>query len=155
MSGWPSVAAIASAMLAAFLGAAGIGVLYRLPRRTLALAGLSGALTWTVYTVALAGGTGRFAAGFLAAATAAALAEIGARWWRQPATLLVVPAIVPLVPGADAYFAMLAFLRGDDVRGVELAVITFLAALSIAAGVVAMATMLRVRWSKAVGISSR
>lgn len=130
-------------LLAAFLGAAGIGVIFRLPRQRLLVAGLAGAISWGVYAQAIAANGGRFVAGFLGGAAAATVAEIAARRLRQPATLLVVPALLPLVPGADAYFAMLAFLRGEDARGLELSVTTILVALSIAAGVVAAATILR------------
>lgn len=138
-----SVLSWAASLLAACAGAAGLGVIFRLPRRWLIAAALSGACTWAVYLLAIQWGSGRFVAGFLGAATAAILAEVGAHRLRMPATLLVVPALVILVPGADAYFAMLAFLQGDNARGLDMAIVTLLAALSIAAGVVAAVTLLR------------
>ena len=50
------------------------------------------------------------------------MAEWGARRLRVPVSVLVVPGIIPLVPGADAYFAMLAFLKGQDQEGLRIAI---------------------------------
>jgi uncharacterized membrane protein YjjB (DUF3815 family) len=85
----------------------------------------------------------RFAAGFASAATLSALAEWGAKRLRIPVSILVVPGIIPLVPGADAYFAMLAFIQGQDQEGLRIAVQTMLAALSVAAGIVTASTLVR------------
>jgi uncharacterized membrane protein YjjB (DUF3815 family) len=105
-------------------------------------------VSWTLYSSLLTLGMSRFAAGFASAAALSGLAEWGARRLRVPVTLLVVPAIIPLVPGADAYFAMMAFLSGSDQEGLGMAVQTILAALSIASGVVAAATVWRARYYK-------
>lgn len=130
---------------AAFLGAAAFAVIFRVPRNRLIPAGVAGGVAWAVYALVLHAGLGRFSAGYLGSAMASALSEWGARRLRVPVTLLVVPAIIPLVPGFDAYLAMLAFLKGDNTGGIDTAIKALLVALSIAGGVVSAATVSRMR----------
>jgi uncharacterized membrane protein YjjB (DUF3815 family) len=129
--------------VAAFLGVAAFAVLFRVPVKSVVPAGLAGATSWGIYSALLETGMSRFAAGFASAATLSALAEWGAKRLRIPVSILVVPGIIPLVPGADAYFAVLAFVQGQDQEGLRIAVQTMLAALSVAAGIVTASTLVR------------
>ncbi len=131
--------------MAALFGVVGFAVLFGVPRDRIIPAGIAGGFSWTVYRLLLELGINRFGAIFASAATLSGLAEWGARRLRVPVSVFVVPGIIPLVPGADAYFSMLAFLHGKDQEGLRIAVQTMLSALSIAAGVVAAATVWRVR----------
>jgi len=129
--------------LVAFLGTAAFAVLFQVPASNIAPAGLAGALARSVYCAAQRVGFNHLAATFASAAMLSVMAEWGARRLRVPVSVLVVPGIIPLVPGADAYFAMLAFLKGQDQEGLRIAIRTGLAALSVAAGIVTASTLAR------------
>jgi uncharacterized membrane protein YjjB (DUF3815 family) len=129
----------------AFGEAMAFSVLFGIPRKKLLPAGLAGMLSWTVYLGAMWLGTGRLAAAFIGAAFGSAYAEIAARQCRVPVTLFIVPTTIPLVPGYDVYSSMLAFLRGQNTEGFDTAIRAMLLALSIAAGIVAVATLFRIK----------
>jgi uncharacterized membrane protein YjjB (DUF3815 family) len=134
--------------LISFFEAAAFAVLFKVPRQRLIWAGVAGMVSWTLYSTTIQFGLGRLTAGFLGAAVASTLSEWGARRLRLPVTLLVVPAIIPLVPGFDAYWAMLAFLHKDNLQGIDTMVEAVLLALSVAAGVVTAATLFRIQRTK-------
>ncbi len=41
------------------------------------------------------------------------LGELFARYFKKPATVYIIPGIVPLVPGAGMYYTMLALVEKD------------------------------------------
>lgn len=135
-------------VLLAFVEAMAFSVLFGIPRHKLIPAGLAGMLSWSVYLGAMWLGTGRLAAVFLGAAFGSAYAELAARRLRVPVTIFIVPTTIPLVPGYDVYSSMLAFLRGQNTEGFDTAIGAMLLALSIAAGIVAVATLFRIKPSK-------
>lgn len=50
---------------------------------------------------------------YISATITCLLAEVGARVIRAPVTVILLPAIIPLVPGALLYSAMKAAMNGD------------------------------------------
>lgn len=99
-------------LTAAFFGSLGFAAMFHLRKELLLEAALGGLLTWAIYL--LLGKNGIFVPCLLASAFAAAYAEILARIRHVPATLFVIPAAVPLVPGSYLYYGMLAAVQGDS-----------------------------------------
>ncbi|MDO5602034.1 MAG: threonine/serine exporter family protein [Oscillospiraceae bacterium] len=93
-------------LLLAFSGALGYGFLFHLPKRLFFSAAFGGLLGWGVYLLAgLCTGSGpvRY---FLACILLTIYAEVMARRHKTPATLFVVPAAMPLIPGGALYYMM-------------------------------------------------
>ena len=61
-------------------------------------------------------------------------AELLARFMRTPATLFVIPAVIPLVPGSSLYYAMSCVVQRDLASAREYGTQTLEFALAIAAG---------------------
>ena len=120
-------------LAAAFCGALGFAVLFGMRRRYLFTAALGGMLAWAVYLL-LQGRTGGFAACLAAAAFAVLYAEVLARLFKTPATLFVIPAVIPLVPGGTLYSCMDSAVRGQMALAKEYGSETLNTALAIAAG---------------------
>ncbi len=122
-------------LLTAFLSSLGFSMLFGLRRRFLLWAALGGLLCWGVYLGMDAWTQREFLSCLTAAAFAVVFAEILARRLKTPATLFVVPAILPLVPGGSLYYTMEAVVNGrlEDARvwGQK----TLIVALAIAAGI--------------------
>lgn len=122
-------------LLAAFLGAFGFSLLFRLHKRHLLLASLGGLLTWGVYLLAHHFLGNAFFANLIASVFAVTGAEVLARWRKCPATLFLIPAIIPLVPGSSLYYTMSSVVQNDlemvNYYGHQL----LTAALAIAAGI--------------------
>lgn len=56
---------------------------------------------------------GDFSPSFIASAFAATYAEVLARKLKAPATLFLIPAVVPLVPGSGLYYTISYAVQGD------------------------------------------
>lgn len=97
----------------AAVGAVGFGLLFHVTGNRLVVTALGGAANWTLYLFALHGYGDRVLAFFLAALGTAALAEVLARLMKTPVLTLVVPMLIPLVPGGDLYYTTLSLVQGD------------------------------------------
>ncbi|MGN0072925.1 MAG: threonine/serine exporter ThrE family protein [Coriobacteriales bacterium] len=102
----PAGLALQTAM--AFVGSLGFAMIFHLHRRWLFAASMGGMLSWMVYlgiTVGL-GVDDIFLPTLVASAFAALYAELCARALKVPSLLFVIPAVVPLIPGAALYYTM-------------------------------------------------
>ena len=97
----------------AAVGALGFGLLFHISGSRLVTILLGGAANWGFYLLALWAYEDRVAAFFAAALATAALAVVLARLLKTPVLTLLVPMLVPLVPGGDLYYTTLALVRGD------------------------------------------
>ncbi|MDO4270697.1 MAG: threonine/serine exporter family protein [Eubacteriales bacterium] len=97
----------------AAVGALGFGLLFRVSGSRLITLALGGAANWGFYLLAFHAYGDRVLAFFLAALATAALAEVLARLLKTPVLTLLVPMLVPLVPGGDLYYTTLALVQGN------------------------------------------
>lgn len=94
------------------VGAIGFALLFHVKGKKLIAAALGGGLSWIVYLLVL----NRYddkALGLLASTiTVGLLAEILARVLKTPVTILLVPMLIPLIPGGDLYYTTSYLVRG-------------------------------------------
>jgi len=118
----------------AFTGSLGFAVLFHIRRDRVLLAGLGGFLSWGVYLLAgLFSGEDvvRF---FVASVALTVYAEVLARVVKCPATLFIVTASIPLIPGGALYRTMSSFMAGDFAACSANGLTTILLAAAIAVG---------------------
>ena len=120
-----------------------IGALYRIPRQLLIPAGLTGGLAWLTYYAAAMLGVNTVAAHFFASLVVGVAAELLARLFRKPATVLVMPGTIALVPGRSAYTAMLHLVNGEYTLGLATGMQTVWIAGAIAFGILLSSTACR------------
>jgi len=94
------------------LGAIGFAVLFHVRKEKLVAVAIGGALAWAVYLVVVQIGGDKSLGLFISTVTVALLAEIMARVLKTPVTILLVPMLVPLIPGSDLYYTTSYFLGG-------------------------------------------
>ena len=126
---------IMTQLVTSFLGSLGFSLLFGLRRRYLFAASLGGLLAWGVYLLADGRLGNLFLSNLLAAAFAVVYAELMAHRLKTPATLYVVPGIIPLVPGSSLYYTMSNAVRGELELSRAYGMTTLKAALAIAAGI--------------------
>ncbi|NLV92882.1 MAG: threonine/serine exporter [Firmicutes bacterium] len=132
-------------LLASFVVGYSYGVVAQVPRRYLLAGGFVGAGTWGGYLVGMALFPGNRIVGAFFGGIAVGLgSEICARRFRAPVTAFLVPGLITLVPGADAYLTMLYFLESQWERGITSATTTLFLAGAIAAGVVLTGSVFRI-----------
>ena len=126
-------------MLAAMtLGSAGAVMVFGIEKR---------AFWWAVLCVLLAAigfelprlfGVGLFLSSFISAAVAAAYSDVMAHWLKVPATVMLIPGIIPAVPGGRLYYTMLAAVNSDMDKFYEEGRGVLLITAGLAVGIVAV-----------------
>ena len=101
-------------LLAMTVGSAGAVLVFGIEKRV---------FWWSVLCVFLAAigfevptrffGAGLFTASLISAVVAAAYADIMAHVLKVPATVMIIPGIIPAVPGGRLYYTMLAAVNSD------------------------------------------
>lgn len=135
-------------LLWALLATVGFGLLFRTPLRDLPLAALGGALAWGAYLWADAS-SGSPAFAYFAASVAVGLYAEALAWLsRRPASLFILCAIIPLVPGGGMYYTMFHAVSGDMGRAVDSGFAALTAAGAIAAGLAVASAIARIAWLK-------
>ena len=121
-------------LVTAFAGSWGFAMLFHVRREKLLLASLGGLLAWGVYLLM------GFVSGqdvvryFFASVALTVYAEMMARAAKCPATLFLVTASIPLVPGGSLYKTMQFFMQNDLEAFSRQALTTVLLAVAIAVG---------------------
>ena len=122
-------------LVTAFLGSLGFALLFHVRREKLLLASLGGLLAWVVYLLAGCWSGQDVVRYFASAVVLTVYGEIMARVVKCPATLFIITAAVPLIPGGSLYHTMKFFMEGNftacSIQGLN----TVLLAVSIAVGI--------------------
>lgn len=93
-------------LITAFVGCIGFSLLFHLKKRHIILAALGGVLTWAVYLAGIKIVGGIFFPTLIAGVVATIYGEILARLRKAPATLYLIIAVLPLIPGSTLYYTM-------------------------------------------------
>ena len=88
------------------IGSVGFAILFGILDRKLFGIALGGAAGWAVYLLCTASGQSMFLGLFVASFFVAAFSEVLARVLKAPVILLLVPMLIPEIPGGDLYYAM-------------------------------------------------
>lgn len=135
-------------LLWAFLATLGFGVLFRAPLRDLPFAAFGGALSWGAY-LALRTATGSESLSYFIASIAVGVyAEVAAALLKRPATLFIISAIIPLVPGAGMYRTMFEAVAGNAEASAATGFQTLTLAGAIAGGLAVASAGSRILWLK-------
>lgn len=119
-------------LLMGFSASFGFGLLFNVPKETLFLGGISGALGQLGLLVA---GKSLGLSMFLGGVLVAASGEFFAAWQKKPATVYIIVGIIPLVPGRLIYQTMLYFIHSELNQGITAGINSLLSAGAIAAGI--------------------
>ncbi|MDE5804381.1 MAG: threonine/serine exporter family protein [Lachnospiraceae bacterium] len=118
-------------------GAVGFSILFNVRGKKLVAAGLGAALSWSVYLALYHIYNDKIAALLGAALTVAVLAEILARVMKAPVIILLVPMLIPLIPGSDLYYMTTNLVLNNTAESAE-----YLNLVMREAGVIAFAVIL-------------
>ncbi len=122
-------------LAAAFLGSLGFALVFGLRQRHLVYAALCGMIAWGIYLALFAWRGSLFLANLGASLFAVACSELLAHRRKCPATVFLIPGIIPLVPGSSLYYAMNYAVTGDLAAARSYGHRTLVCALAIAAGI--------------------
>lgn len=130
--------------LLGFLSTIGFAVLFHVPRKNIILSSVVGAIGWTIFVFFRDEFGSAFIGGFLASCAIGFGADLNARLCREPATVFIIPGIIPLVPGAGMYYTTLYLINGQletaAMKGTE----TLLMAGAISVGLLTEESLFRI-----------
>lgn len=131
-------------LLTAFAGALGFSVLFNIKKDKLFLAAFGGFLGWAVYLLCSLFVKQEAIRYLIASMIVTVYAETMARRKRTPATIFVVPGIVPMVPGGSLYYTMRYMVEGNQEAFRHQSIHTLLLAGAIAGGILCAMTIWRI-----------
>lgn len=120
----------------AFLCTVGFSVIFNVPRDSIIKAGIIGAIGWFFFIETNEIFFSTVSSSFAGALVVGILGETSARLFKKPATIYIIPGIIPLVPGAVSYYTMLAIIEKRFSDAAELGTETIFIALSISSGII-------------------
>lgn len=131
-------------MVMGCIGALGFAVLFNVSRDKLLYIVGASALSWMGYALCMLCGIGVFWAFFCGTAVAALISEILARFVRVPVLMLLVPILIPLIPGGDLYHMMSHLVRGNDPEVLRYGRLLLMEASAIALGIICVASVMNI-----------
>ncbi len=131
--------------LYAFLATIAFAVLFQAPKRTLIISGVIGAIGWVVFVYLRQHlEYNSFHANFIATMALSLICELSARMFKQPATVFLIPGIIPLVPGLGMYQGMKQIIEKSYDGGVNTLLTAGTDSAAIALGIMFIASIFRV-----------
>jgi len=121
-------------LVTAFVGSLGFALLFHVRGKKLILGSLGGLLAWGIYLLAGCFTDYEVVRYFVASVALTVYAETMARVVKCPATLFLVTASIPLIPGGSLYQTMQYFMLNDLDAFSSQGLTTVALAVSIAVG---------------------
>ncbi|MBQ8911725.1 MAG: threonine/serine exporter family protein [Clostridia bacterium] len=141
------------------VGAIGFSVLFGAHPKRLLFATLAGMICTSAYMLVdglsfLSGFGGLFLASLAGGAACTLYAEIMARVLKTPATVFLIPGLIPMVPGGSLYYTMAFLVQGDQATAAQKGIDTLCVCLGISAGIVIMSVIGQI-WRHTVESAAR
>ena len=122
-------------LIMAFSCSLGFAIVFGVRIGLMVPASFGATLSWATYLTGIHFDKGIFLSCLAGAAVAALYAEIQARVFKAPATLFLVPALIPLIPGSTLYYTMSGVVGRNLEMARDYGSRTVQYALAIAAGI--------------------
>lgn len=129
-------------LCAATLGCLCFSVIFNVRGRQLLFTTLGGFLSWAIYLILHALGMGMVSCYFLSSVLITVYAEICARYRRTPATVFLVSAAIPLIPGSSLYATMVYAVHLNGSMFLRQGLNTLLLSGAISAGIILVSTVM-------------
>jgi uncharacterized membrane protein YjjB (DUF3815 family) len=126
------------------IGAVGFAVLFNVRGKRLWLIALASAMSWLGYVLCDYFGAGLFWAIFCGTTVAGMLSEILARVVKAPVLMLLVPILIPLIPGGTLYNMMSCLVRSHHEQFLRYARQLMEEAGAIALGIIVCASVMHI-----------
>ncbi|MGO1579861.1 MAG: threonine/serine exporter family protein [Peptoniphilaceae bacterium] len=110
---------------------------FNCPRKAIPISCFFSGLAWLIYKIIILKYSNYFLAGFTSAFILGLIGESAARILKKPATIFILPGLIPMVPGAGMYYSMYYLIYEDYSSFQNVAIETFYISSSLAIGIVA------------------
>ncbi len=128
-------------LISGVTGALGFSMIFRVNKRLIPAVMAGAFLCWAVYLLVVRDGEDVFVPSLISSAACAAYAQIAARMLKAPATIFLIPEVVPLIPGSGLYYTMSHAVSKHWFLMRYFGYRTMMCALGIAAGICIIGVM--------------
>ncbi|MBS4539700.1 threonine/serine exporter family protein [Clostridium sp. D2Q-11] len=128
----------------AFISTIGFSIIFNISRDSIIKSGLNGAIGWIIYTILNNTFNSPVVAAFFGALSVGLLGEFFARFFKKPATIFIIPGMVPLVPGSGMYYTMLAITEKRFIDAANIGSETIFIAAAIASAIIISISMSKI-----------
>lgn len=135
-------------IITAMLGTLGFAVVFRSKKEHLIVLAVGGAVSWAAYLTATLFSASEPVCYYIAAAAVGIYSEIFARVLKTPATNILIPSVLPLIPGGGLYYTMRLGMAREWQSFFERGSLTFAIALAIALGIITVSTVVKLAFRK-------
>lgn len=146
-----TITKILTLILTGTLGTFGFTLLFRMRKRLILWAVLSGCLTMGVYVLCVHYSAQLFFQNLFPALFATAFAEVLARLTKAPTTPYIVCAVIPLVPGSALFYTMYHFIIGEMEQFHEMLMQTLSVSAGLAVGILCVSAVMQIVTKKPKG----
>ncbi len=115
-------------------------LLFNIPRRHVLYCSLLGVVSWMIF-VLLTPAANDVVATFAAACAVVLLSRILAIFRKCPVNVLLIPGIIPLVPGSAIYYSAYYFVTDDASSAASYGLLTLKLALAIVLGIIVISAV--------------
>lgn len=129
-------------LVAAVLGSLGFSLIFNVRGRQLIFTTLGGLIAWGSYLLLEPTGLDVVPRYLIASILITIYAEVSARLRKTPATVFLVSAVIPLVPGSSLYATMVCAVHLDGANFIQQGLHTLLLAGAIASGIILVSTVM-------------
>lgn len=128
-------------VIAAFFGSLGFSIIYNIRGLRIWVPAIGGAVFWAIYLIFLHFINNEFLGFFFIAILSTIYSEVWARILKTPSTVILMPTVIPLIPGGSLYYAMDAALRHDMPQFILKAQAAIGLAIALAAGIMTVTSL--------------
>ena len=131
-------------VLMAFLGTLGFSIVFKSKNNFILPNSLGGGLVWISYLIFYHFSNHIFLSYMLSAILSGLYSETIARIYKTPATTVLIPVLVVLIPGSSLYYTIQALFNDNISVFVEKGTETVTIATAIAIGIIIVSTILKI-----------
>lgn len=125
----------------AVIATCGFAVFFNIQKKFLIYDGIVGGIGWIIYYTLSMHYENPIIYSFISAATVSFLGEVLARKLKQPAIIIVIPGILPLIPGIGLYNTIYNIMQKNYVVAATTGTRSFIISMGIALGILVMASL--------------
>lgn len=127
-----------------FFCVVGFSIIFNLPRKLIFIASINGMFGWLLYAYLQSSGTSFIVPAFIGSIFVGLVGEFLASVQKHPATLFIIPGIIPFVPGYGIYYTMYHIVSQDFESAMTTGAESLFIAISIACGIVLATSVFRI-----------
>ncbi|EQB87156.1 uncharacterized membrane protein YjjB (DUF3815 family) [Clostridium punense] len=131
-------------VLYAFISSLGFGILFNVRGKNLIIASIGGGVGWLFYLLTKNSTGSEIVSLFVGSLVISIYSEIFARVMKNPVTIFLICALIPLVPGGSMYYTTFEAVQGNIDKSIVLGIQTLFNAASIAVGIILISTISRI-----------